>query len=127
MIRVIAMTAGLLALAPAAGRAAEAFEGKWAQTRKECRDVDGPNSRTLIDLANKENGKAAPLFDQYEHHCWIERVSRSGAAAKLSLRCFEFWDDYRANKNSRRETAKLSSLGKDRLRIDGKSYLRCRN
>ena len=121
------MTAALLALAPAAGQAAEAFEGKWARTARECRDVDGPNSRTFIDLANKENGKAAPLFDQYEHHCKVEKVSRSGAAAKLSLRCYEFWDDYTANKDSRRETATLASLGKDRLRIDGKTYLRCRN
>ena len=126
MIRVIAMAAGLLTLASAAAQAAEPFEGKWAQTRRECRDVDGPNSRTFIDLANKEAGKAAPLFDQYEHHCRIEKISRSGVSAKLSLRCHEFWDDYTANKDARRETATLASLGKDRLRIDGKTYLRCR-
>jgi len=125
MVRSLALSF-LLALAPQALLAAEPFEGKWARTARECRDVDGPNSRTFIDLANRENGKAAPLFDQYEHHCRVEKVSGSGAGATLSLRCYEFWEDYAADKESRAETATLATLGKNRLQIDGKTYRRCR-
>ncbi len=124
MIRSLA-TATILALAAQSAAAAAALEGIWARTAKECRDKEGPNSRTSIDLAGRENGKAAPLFDQYEHHCRIETVGRSGAGAKLSLRCYEFWDDYRANRNQRRETVTLATLGRNRLRMGGKTYVRC--
>lgn len=127
MIRLLGLCAAILALFVAAARAAEPFEGIWAQTAKECRDKEGPNSRTLIDLANRENGKAAPLYDQYEHHCRIEKVSRSGASAKLSLRCYEFWEEYQADKDSRQESATLATLGKNRLKLNGKTYVRCPN
>ena len=126
MIRSIT-AAAILALAAQGALATEPFEGIWAQTKKECRDKEGPNSRTLIDLKGKEDGKAAPLFDQYEHHCRIEKTDRAGATVKLSLVCYEFWDDYRADKDSRRESVALASLGKSRLKMDGKSYVRCRD
>ena len=126
MIRSLA-TATILALAAQSAAAAAALEGIWARTAKECRDKEGPNSRTSIDLAGRENGKAAPLFDQYEHHCRIEKTDRAGATVKLSLVCYEFWDDYRADKDSRRESVTLANLGKSRLRMDGKSYVRCRD
>lgn len=126
MIRSIA-TAAFLALVGQGALAAEPFEGVWAQTSKECRDKEGPNSRTFIDLHNKEDGKAAPLFDQYEHHCRIEKTDRVGATVKLSLVCYEFWEDYSAGKDSRRESATLASHGKNRLKMNGKTYVRCAN
>lgn len=131
MIRSIA-TAAILVLATQAvsaraATAAEPFEGVWARTMKECRDKEGPNSRTFIDLSGKEDGKPAPLFDQYEHHCRIEKTDRAGATVKLSMVCYEFWDDYRANKDSRQEDVTLASLGKSRLKMNGKTYVRCRD
>lgn len=126
-IRSFFMAAALLALGSQPVGAAEPFEGAWARSRKECRDREGPSSGVLINLAGRENGKAAPLFDQYEHHCRIEKVDRSGASARLSLLCYEFWEDYTANKNGRRETATLAPIDRNRLKIDGKTYMRCRN
>ena len=127
MIRPLAISASLLASCATAGFAAEFFEGAWARTARECRDREGPGSGVLINLAGRENGRAAPLFDQYEHHCRVEKVDRAGASAKLSLLCYEFWEDYTANRNGRRESATLTPLGKNRLKIDGKTYARCAN
>jgi len=64
--------------------------------RKECRYSDGPDSKTMIDLKNSENGKPAPLYDQYENHCRIDSHATGGHATTLKLTCFEFWDDYKA-------------------------------
>jgi hypothetical protein len=47
-------------------RSVTPFEGLWAQTKKECLDEDGPDSKTFIDLGNIVDGKPAPIFDQYE-------------------------------------------------------------
>ncbi|MFO1134780.1 MAG: hypothetical protein U1E30_06325 [Rhodoblastus sp.] len=127
MIRSAVMVTALLALGPQSLQAAERFEGAWARTARECRDREGPGSGVLINLAGRENGRAAPLFDQYEHHCRVEKVDRAGASAKLSLLCYEFWEDYTANRNGRRESATLTPLGKNRLKIDGKTYARCAN
>jgi len=41
--------------------AAEKWEGYWAKNRKECRYGDSPDSKTMIDLRNMENGQPAPL------------------------------------------------------------------
>src|ERR1700674_2992888 len=49
------------AMTTAAVGAAETFEDLWAQTKEECLDEEGPNSRTLIDLSNVVRGKPAPL------------------------------------------------------------------
>jgi len=81
----------ILTLAHASAFAAEPFEGVWAKTGKECRDQDGPTSRTLIDLGNVIAGKPAPIFDQYENHCKIGRKAIAGGATILSATCFEFW------------------------------------
>lgn len=125
MIRPLVLSATILALGSALAPAAEFFEGAWARTARDCRNREGPGSGTLIDLAGKESGKAAPLFDQYEHHCRIQKIDRAGAGARLSLLCFEFWEDYTANRDGRRESVNLTSQGKGRLKMDGKSYVRC--
>ena len=46
--------------------AKEKWEDDWA--RKECLNTDGSDSKTILDLRNVENGRRAPLFDQYENH-----------------------------------------------------------
>src|SRR5262245_29501131 len=71
-------------------QAAERWEGIWAQTRHECADKEGPSSRTLIDLSNKEKGQLAPIYDQYENHCRIKGVSRKDGTVILHITCFEF-------------------------------------
>ncbi|MCB1545595.1 MAG: hypothetical protein KDJ30_15335 [Rhodoblastus sp.] len=127
MIRPMVLSVTIWMLCATAAATAEPFEGAWAQMARECRNREGPSSGVLINLAGRENGKPAPLFDQYEHHCRIEKVERSGKAAKLSLLCFEFWDDYSANRDGRRESVTVAALGRNRMKMDGKTYMRCRN
>jgi hypothetical protein len=109
-----------------AGRlgAAESFEGIWAQTKKECLDDEGPNSRTLIDLGNVVRGKPTPIFDQYENHCRIERKSAFGDSATLDVTCFEFWENFVKGIDGSKTIVKLSSR-KGGIEIDGKLYGRC--
>lgn len=114
-----------VAAAPKAA-AAERWEGYWAKTRGECRQSDGPDSKTMIDLRNSENGKPAPLYDQYENHCRIDSHATKGDVTTLKLTCFEFWDDYRAKKSPRRDTVRVTVLDQGKIRIDGASYIRCR-
>ena len=106
--------------------AAENWEGYWAKTRKECRYGDGPDWKTMINLRNLENGKPAPLYDQYENHCRIDSHATKGNITTLKLTCFEFWDDYRAKKNARRDSVTITPLDQDRIRINGAAYIRCR-
>jgi len=115
-----------LAAAPKTSSPAEVWEGYWAKTRKECRDSDGPDSKTMIDLKNSENGKPAPLYDQYENHCRIDSHAIRGNVTTLKLTCFEFWDEYRAKKNPRRDTVTVTSVDQNRIRINGAAYIRCR-
>jgi hypothetical protein len=107
-------------------RAPEPFEGVWAQTKKECLDTEGPNSRTIIDLGNTIEGKPAPIMDQYENHCLIEQRVGNGASITLGATCYEFWEDLTAKRDARKATIKLSSPQKDRLRIEDKMCLRCK-
>ena len=106
--------------------AAEKWEGYWAKNRKECRYSDSPDSKTMIDLKNSENGKPAPLYDQYENHCRVDSHATKGNVTTLKLTCFEFWEDYKAKKNSRRDTVTVTVLDQSRIRINGASYIRCR-
>ena len=76
----------------------------------------------MIDLKNSENGKPAPLYDQYENHCRVDRRATRGNATTLKLTCFEFRDDYRAKKNSRRDTVMVTSVDQNRIRINGAAY-----
>lgn len=76
MRKAVVVAAAILALVSFAAHAAEPYEGVWAHNDKECRDTDGDNSRTYIDMTNREKGKLSPLFDQYEHHCKIDRSKR---------------------------------------------------
>ena len=80
----------------------------------------------MIDLKNSENGKPAPLYDQYENHCRIDSHATKGNVTTLQLTCFEFWDDYKAKKNPQRVTVTITPLDQDRIRIDGAAYIRCR-
>lgn len=97
------------------------FEGIWAQTRAECEDDEGPNSRTLIDMSSKEG----PLFDRYEHHCRIVSVEGGGTSKRLTLSCHEFWEEFRKRTSPTRESARIEQKGAQSLRIDGKAYVRC--
>ena len=106
-------------------RAAELFEGIWAKTQAECLDDEGPNSRTLIDLSNVIDGKPAPMFDQYENHCRIERKSVVGDGMNLSVTCFEFWEYFTKGIEGQKATIRLSRDQKSALKIDGTRYRRC--
>lgn len=80
----------------------------------------------MIDLRNSEKGKPAPLYDQYENHCRIDSHAAKGNAAKLKLTCFEFWDDYKAKKNPRRDIVTVAPLDQNRILMNGASYIRCK-
>jgi len=115
----------VLTLAQASAFAAEPFEGVWARTGKECRDQDGPTSRTLIDLGNVIAGKPVPIFDQYENHCRIGRKTAAGGVTSLAATCFEFWEDFTKGVGARKVTIRLAPGPDGTLRIDGKLYRRC--
>jgi hypothetical protein len=112
-----------LSVKAAIQRTPEPFEGIWAQTKKECLDLEGPNSRTIIDLGNKIDGKPAPIIDRYENHCLIERNVSKGASTTIGATCYEFWEDLAAKRDAHAATIKLSMPRKDRLKIEDKTYL----
>jgi hypothetical protein len=93
---------------------------------KDCRDKDGPDSKTFINLDNVIKGKPAPLVDQYENHCRVDRQMPAGDGLVLTTTCFEFRDDYNKGANGRKVTIMLFPGPKDTLRIDGKFYLLCK-
>src|SRR5882724_11718855 len=106
--------------------AAASFDGLWALTKKECRNTDQADSRTLIDLSKPIGGKPAPMVDQYENHCRIDRKTMIGDGMTLSVTCFEFWDNFKKGIEPRKATFKLSPGANGTIKIDGKAYLRCK-
>ena len=98
------------------------FEGVWAATDRECEDEEGPNTRTLIAT---KGTKVGPLFDQYENHCRIMKVQPGSSGYRLSLVCYEFWEDFGKKKGSRNVTVTLAVQTPQRMIMDGKKYVRC--
>jgi hypothetical protein len=74
----------------------ETWEGFWAGNRRDCRNQEGFDSKTQIDLKGMENGKPAPLYDQYENHCRIDSHATRDKVTTLRLTCYEFRDDYKS-------------------------------
>jgi hypothetical protein len=105
--------------------ASEPFEGVWAKTQAECLDEEGPNSRTIIDLGKTIGDKPTPVFDQYEHHCRIDRKSANGDRTSFAATCFEFWEDFTKGVEGRKTTIKLAPAPRSALKIDGTLYRRC--
>lgn len=103
-----------------------AFEGIWAATEAECKDEEGPNSRTLIDLQNIAKGKKAPLFDQYENHCRIADVIPAGIDIALKVTCYEFWENFDKNEDGHEGLVKLSARSAPLLEIDGRKFQLCK-
>ena len=114
------------ALVTPALQAAESFDGLWAMTQKDCRNKEGPDSKTFIDMSKPIGGKPAPMIDQYENHCRIDRKTATGDGINLSVTCFEFWDYFKENIEPRKATIKLSPDPNGTIKIDGKAYLRCK-
>ena len=116
----------LLAIESAGAAAAETWEGLWAKTAKECRNREGADSKTMIDLRGSESGRPAPLYDQYENHCRIDSHAKQGNLITLRLTCYEFWDDYKAKKSPRRDTVTVTPLDRQKILMNGKPYMRCK-
>ncbi|TPQ38946.1 hypothetical protein C2U70_08050 [Bradyrhizobium guangdongense] len=108
-----------------ASHAAPPFDGLWARSQKDCRNEEGPDSKTFVDLDNVIKGKPAPIVDQYENHCRIDRKTPAGNGLVLTATCFEFWDDYKKGVDGRKVTIKLAPGANGALNIDGKPYQRC--
>lgn len=119
-------TFALLAAVSAASAAEDALKGIWALNARECAIDEGPSSRMFIDLGAREKDKPAPIVDRYENHCRVLGVNQAGASYSLRLRCYEFWDDYRANQNSSRSTMKIIVRSANALIIDGAAHVRCK-
>ncbi|MBR0756330.1 hypothetical protein JQ604_29485 [Bradyrhizobium jicamae] len=120
------IAAGFVLVTSQPMHAAQSFDGLWAATKQDCRDKEGADSKTMIDLENVINGKPAPLVDQYENHCRVDRKIPAGDGLVLSTTCFEFWDDYKKNANGRKVTIKLAPGAGGTIKIDGKPYLLCK-
>ena len=58
--------------------------------RKDCRNQDGFDSKTMIELNDMENGRPAPLYVQYENHCRIDSHATKDNVTTLKLTCYEF-------------------------------------
>jgi hypothetical protein len=111
--------------AQTATHAATPFDGLWARSQKDCRNAEGPDSKTFVDLNNVIKGKPAPIVDQYENHCRIDRKTPAGNGLVLTATCFEFWEDYKKGIAGRKVTIKLEPAPKGMLNIDGKPYQKC--
>ena len=122
----LVIAAGFVLITTQPMHAAQPFDGLWAATKKDCGDKEGPDSKTMIDLDNVIKGKPAPLVDQYENHCRVDRKIPDGDGLTLSTTCFEFWDDYKKNANGRKLTIKLAPGAGGTIKIDGKPYLLCK-
>ncbi|MBR1224332.1 MULTISPECIES: hypothetical protein [unclassified Bradyrhizobium] len=109
-----------------ASQAAESFDGLWARTAKDYRNKEGPDSKTLIDMSKPIGGKPAPMVDQYENHCRIDRKTAVGDGINLSVTCFEFWDYFNKGVEPRKATVKLAPGPNGTIKINGKPYLRCK-
>ncbi|MFB6449526.1 hypothetical protein [Bradyrhizobium tunisiense] len=118
--------AGIVLFAIQPVSAAQTFDGLWASTKKDCRDSEAPDSKTMIDLDNVIKGKPAPLVDRYENHCRIDRKTPAGDGLVLSATCFEFWDNYTKGVNGSKVTIKLAPGANGTIKIDGKPYLLCK-
>jgi hypothetical protein len=125
-VTAIAIVVTLLGMGGTGAAATEIWEGLWAKTGKECRNQEGPDSKTLIDLKGSENGRSAPIYDQYENHCRIDRHAKQGNVITMRLSCYEFWDDYKAKKNPRRDTVTVTPLDPQKILMNGKPYTRCK-
>jgi hypothetical protein len=103
----------------------EPYEGLWAKTKEDCLDEESPNSRTTIDLSNTDNGKPAPIFNQYENHCLInERVAFANGTT-LAVTCYEFQSDFTERREGRDAKIRLTPVRKKRLLIDDVAFQRC--
>ena len=128
MRNVITMAGIVLAFAlvTSAAQAAEGFDGLWATTQKDCRNKEGPDSKTFIDMSQPIGGNPAPMVDQYENHCRIDRKTAIGDGLNLSVTCFEFWDYFKKNIEPRKATITLAPGPNGTIKIDGKPHLRCK-
>ena len=128
MRNVVAVAGIMLAVTVVApsSQGAESFDGLWAQTKKECRNTDEADSRTFIDLSKPIGGKDPAMVDQYENHCRIDRKTVVGDGINLSVTCFEFWDNFKKGIEPRKATYKLAPGANGTIKIDGKTYFRCK-
>ena len=128
MPNVITLAGILLAVAAVTpSLAAESYDGLWARTQKDCRNQEGFDSKTHIDMSKPiGNKKDPPMVDQYENHCRIDRKAETRDGLTLGVTCYEFWDDYKKNIEPRKATYKLAQGPNGTIKIDGKSYLRCK-
>lgn len=99
-------------------QAKENFEGVWARSKAECLDKEGPNSRTYIDLDNKEKGKTVPVIDAYEFHCQIIKVNKSNKAISFSTQCD-------TPEGIQEGTEKITNQSKSSITMRGEKYIRC--
>lgn len=125
-MRNVIAVAGVLFVVITPSQAAEGFDGLWAQSKEECRHTDEADSRTMIDLSKPIGGNPAPMVDQYENHCRIDRKTAVGDELTLAVTCFEFWDNFKKNIEPRKVAFKLAPGANGTIKIDGKRYFRCK-
>lgn len=122
----IALLAVAFAATASPTLAQSTIDGLWAQSPRDCANDEGPDSKTFIDLKNRIKGKLTPIYDQYENHCIVDRVGEEGKNIRLSLTCYEFWEEFNARKNGRRVGVRISDVSAKGLSIDGRKYRMCK-
>ncbi|MBN8991763.1 MAG: hypothetical protein J0H42_26285 [Rhizobiales bacterium] len=125
-MRNLIAAAGVLFAVITPSQAAEGFDGLWALSKMECRHTDKADSRTMIDLSKPIGGNPAPMVDQYENHCRIDRKTAAGDGLVLAVTCFEFWDNFKNNIEPRKAAFRLAHGTNGTIKIDGQTYFRCK-
>jgi hypothetical protein len=103
----------------------EAFEGIWATSDQECRDKEGPNSRTYIDLSYAMKGRRTPIIDQYENHCRIVSSTTAGRKLRITATCYDSWEDFESGNSGAKAIFMLDSITSTTIELDQKRYIRC--
>src|SRR3954471_4140249 len=102
LVAVVLATSVLFEPAGVLAQTQAPYVGRWGVSKQECADREGPNSNTYISRS---------LFDQYEYHCKIDRLSQTQPTQwALSLRCDE-------NGNKHRARARITLLDRNKLVI----------
>jgi len=103
------------------------FEGDWGSDEEECKDDEGPNWRTIIDLRENMGGKPAPYFSRYEYHCIIDNMSTFGKEVALGATCYEHLSEYPKDTNEgQKDSFRISPAPDGAITINGRKFIKCK-
>ncbi len=106
-----------LSLAPSQAKLLQSITGAWAETRKECLDEEGPNSRMVI----QNDPKNGPMMLGYEIECRIVKIEGQ-APARLHMVCTDTVEEGEAEK----VVTTVDARSPQSLYYGGRPFIRCK-